>query len=62
MRTFRTVLQVGAFVFFAVYFLLLVTGTPLSIPEVTSRPRSHPSPDVAPKPSPIEMLRGVEPR
>ena len=62
MKALRTALQVGAFLFFAAYFLLLVTGTPLRIPTVPSPSHCAPPPDVAPKPSPIEMLRAVGPR
>ena len=59
MRIFRMILQVGVFLFLAGYFLMLVTGIKLDIPEFPASP----SPTVQkegfkPKMSPIERMRG----
>ena len=60
MNVFRNVLQVGVFLFFAAWFLCLVTGRPFRIPAIlpSAAPERH-QVEVRIKPSPIEMLKRV---
>ena len=57
MNVFRNVLQVGVFLFFAAWFLCLVTGHPFRIPALPSADPERHQVEVQVKPSPIEMLK-----
>ena len=61
MRAIRYFLQIGAFVFFATYFLHLVSGRAFPLPGLVPAPatRYAPPAEVCVKPSPIEMLKRV---
>ena len=63
MNTIRSLLQVTAFLFFAGWLLLLVTGKSLPLPVRADAvaPSRVPAPPVV-KPSPIEMLRKLDSR
>jgi len=60
-KAMRYVIQVGTFLFFAVYFLCLVFDKPFRIPQFRSPVRQTPvQVESSVKPSPIEMLKRVQ--